>query len=374
MKSRHNFFNMDKNKLLIKLACLVGYLVFASVSAFFTASSLSLNLLNGTNLWFCFGLVLVVSILAGWCLTNVIEELNKPVRASRSSFVLNLIGFLIFWTFSFMTNVHYFFVEKHGYNILTKELASAKNYIIENTTKSNRAIDDQNEIAQKSLTEQVYTNIDAFKRELNNTMEHHEGFGEACINILNSTETILAKDSKTYNDKNTYIIFDEEKDAGDYGITQRNRFPDLYTKYKNCMVEQLNKKLKVIDDYYNRKKDENIGLTDFMKPIDDLETLHLPAVLKDGSVKAYYMYYDQQNGKVISKMPDDYYKKCIVKNKSNEIKSYKVYPSKRMFDTMSVWGDIVSGKLIGMTMLQWMVLSLIFDIVSFILFVLFRKN
>lgn len=373
MKSRRKNHNMDKNKLLIKIACLVGYLVFASFSAFFTASSLSLNLLNGTNLWFCFALVLIVSILAGWCLTNAIAEFNKPVRASRSSFILNLIGFLVFWTFSFMTNVHYFFVEKHGYNILTKELTSAKNYITENTTKSNRAIDEQNEIAQKSLTGQVYANIEAFDRELNNTMEHHEGFGEACVNILNSTENILAKDNKTYGDKNTYVIFDEVRDAGDYGITQRNRFIELHTKYNNRMLEQLNKKLKVIDDYYNRKKDENVGLMDLMKPIEELETLHLPMVLKDGSVKAYYLYYDQQNGKVISKMPDNYNRRCVVKSK-NEIKSYNVYPSKRMFDTMSVWSDIVSGKLVGMTMLQWIVIALIFDIVSFILFVLFRKN
>ena len=167
-----------------------------------------------------------------------------------------------------MTNVHYFFVEKHGYNILTKELASAKNYITENKTKSNRAIDDQNEVAQKSLTGQVYANIEAFDRELNNTMEHHEGFGEACINILNSTENILAKDAKTYDDKNTYIIYDEARDAGDYGITQRNRFMDLHTKYNNRMLEQLNKKLRVIDDYYNRKKDENVGLMELMVPIE----------------------------------------------------------------------------------------------------------
>lgn len=363
---------MDKNKLLVKIACLVGYLVFASFSAYFTASSLSLNLLNGTNLWFCFALVLIVSILAGWCLSNAIAELNKPVRASKSFFILNSVGFLIFWAFSFMTNVHYFFVEKHGYSILTKELASARNYITENTTKSNRNIDNQNETAQKSLSGQVYANIEAFSRELNNTMEHHEGFGEACINILNSTENILAKDTKTYDDKNTYVIFDEVRDAGDYGITQRNRFTELHIKYNNRIVEQLTKKLKVIDDYYNRKKDENIELLDLMKPIEELETLHLPLVLKDGSVKAYYMYYDQQDGKVISKMPDDYNKRCMVKNK-DKIKSYKVYPSKRMFDTMSVWGDIVSGKLVGMTMLQWIVIALIFDIVAFILFVLYRK-
>jgi len=364
---------MNKNQLITKIACLIGYLMFAAFSAYFTASSLSLNLIQGTNLWLIFVLVLVVSVLAGWCLTNAIAEMKERVRASRSAFVLNLLGFLIFWTFSFMTNVHYFFVEKHGYNILTKELASAKNYITENTTKSNRSIDNQNETAQKMLSAQVYTNIEMFNRELNNTMEHHEGFGEACINILNSTENILLKDAKTYNDKNDYVIFDEVRDAGDKGTTQRNRFVELQTKYDARMIEQLNKKLKVIDDYYNRKKDENVELTELLTPINDLETRHLPAVLKDGSVNAYYKYHDQQDGKVIAKMPDDYHKKCIVK-KGDKITGFKVYPSKRMFDTMSVWGDITSGRLTGMTMLQWIVIALIFDIVSFILFVIFRKD
>ena len=34
------------------------------------------------------------------------------------------------------------------------------------------------------------------------------------------------------------------------------------------MLEQLNKKLRVIDDYYNRKKDENVGLMELMVPIE----------------------------------------------------------------------------------------------------------
>ena len=84
---------MNKEKLIVKLACLVGYLLFSGFSAYFTASSLSLNLLNGTNLWLIFALVLVVAILAGWCLTNVIVELQKQVGASRSTFVFNLVGF-----------------------------------------------------------------------------------------------------------------------------------------------------------------------------------------------------------------------------------------------------------------------------------------
>lgn len=364
---------MNRGELILKMACLAGYLLFTGFSAYFTASSLSLNLLNGTNLWLIFVLVLIVAIIASWCLTNVIGEMQKRIGASRATFAFSLIGFLLFWTFSFMTNVHYFFVEKHGYTILTKELASAKKYIEENTTKNNKNIEDQKHSAQMAVKASVQTNIESFGRELLNTMEHHAGFGEACISILTSTSNILSSDSKIYADKNNYTIFDKKRDSGDIGVTQRNRFPELYTKYTARMAEQLNKKLAVIEDFYDRKKNQNAELNELFDPISELEEKHLPAVLKDGSVDAFYKYNDQQNAKVIAKMPDGYVRQSVVKS-GNDTTGFNVYPSSRMFDTISVWSDITSHRLAGMTMLQWIVIALIFDIISFILFTLFRKQ
>ena len=298
---------MNRNSIA-KIACLVGYLLFAGFSAYFTATSLWLNLLNGSamwTMWLVFVLVLIVSVLAGMCLTNVIKELKDRVRPSRSAFIFNLLGFLIFWTFSFMTNVHYFFVEKHGFSILSKELISAKHYIEENTSKSNQLIDEQKNTAEMAISAQVQANLEAFDRELNNTIAHNMGFGEVCINILNATEDALAKDSKTYNDKNTYIIFDDERDSGDRGVTTRSRFTELRTKYAARMAEQLKKKLGVIDNFYENKKDQNAELTELLEPIDELENKHLPSVEKDGSVNAYYKYNSIQDARVISKMQDE---------------------------------------------------------------------
>ncbi len=364
---------MDKAKLLTKIACLIGYLLFSGFSAYFTASSLSLNLLNGTNLWLIFALVLVIAILAGWCLTNVIQELQKTIGASKARFVFNLMGFILFWSFSFLTNVHYFFVEKHGYSILAKELSNAKTYIVENTEKTNKNIDEQMDLAKMAISAQVHTNIEAFEAEISNTMKNNYGFGEACINILNATEIILAKDSDVYNDINEYNIYREREDSGDYGITQRSQIPALQTKYTARMLEQLNKKLVVIENYYERMKVQNAELTDVLEDINELERLHLPAVLKDGSINAYYTYYNQQNGRVISKMPQAYKETCVVKV-DGKVDTYNVYPSDRMFDTMSVWGDILHRRLQDMTMIQWIIISAIFDIVAFILFALFRKQ
>lgn len=364
---------MDKSKLIIKLACLVGYLLFAGFSAYFTASSLSLNLLNGTNLWLIFAMVFVVALLAGWCLTNALEELNKPIQASRAKFSLNLVGFLLFWTFSFMTNVHYFFVEKHGYSILSKELTSEKNFIVDNTSKSNKTIEDQKNAAQLTLSAQVNANLDSFHREIQNTMKNHTGFGDACIAILKSTENILAKDSKIYDDKNEYVIFDDVRDSGDRGVTQRHRLPELQVKYTARIADQLNKKLAVIDNFYERKKNQNIELTELLDSINTLETRHLPVVEKDGSVTALYKYQKIQDSRVTSKMPDNYVKGLTVMD-GEKVKEYNTYPSNRMFDTVSVWSDIVSGRLAGMTMIQWIIIALLFDIVAFILFTIFRKK
>lgn len=139
------------------------------------------------------------------------------------------------------------------------------------------------------------------------------------------------------------------------------------------MAEQLNKKLAVIEDFYDRKKNQNAELNELFDPISELEEKHLPAVLKDGSVDAFYKYNDQQNAKVIAKMPDGYVRQSVVKS-GNDTTGFNVYPSSRMFDTISVWSDITSHRLAGMTMLQWIVIALIFDIISFILFTLFRKQ
>lgn len=378
---------MNKSKLISKVACLVGYLLFASFSAYFTASSLSLNLLQGTNMWIVFVMVMVVALLAGWCLNNVIRELSKTNGASRTVFSFSLVGFLLFWTISFTTNVHYFFVQKHGFDILTKELASAKRYVQDNTSKSDRSIDDLRDEAKRTIQAQINNNMEAFGREIANTREHRYGFGDACISILKSTETILKSDAKIYDDKNEYVIFDDLKDSGDKGERRYNQLSSLLGKYAGRVNTALNRKLAVIDEYYEKKKNANTGLEELLKPIEELESKHLPAVARDGSIDAFYKYCTKQNEDVISKMPAAYKDSCLVYKtkkeqvgesvkvvKTDKVKKYTVYPSQRMFDSIPVWGDVLFGRLVGLTMLQWIIVSLIFDVVSFILLYLFLKQ
>ena len=251
--------------IISKVALFLGYLLFASFSAYFTATSLSLNLMQGTNLWLIFAMVFVIALLAGWCLNNIITQITNPT--SKASFILNIVGFVLFWGISFSTNVHYFFVDKHGYDVVSKELTSARNFIVQNTSAANKKIDDERDMAKSVLVAQVSTYTESFEREINNTMEHHIGFADACINILNSVERLLEQDKGLYGDNNTYVIFDEERDMGDRGKTQRNQLSPIQTKYEGRILNALNKKLSVIDAFYNGKKMLIISLNsaDFQK-------------------------------------------------------------------------------------------------------------
>lgn len=367
---------MNRSDFIKRIAYFIGYLLFAGFSAYFTSTSLSLNLFSGENVWIIFVLVLVISILAGWCLTNVIIELKKRRGASRSKFVLNFLGFVIFWAFSFTTNVHYFFVEKHGLPILTKELASAKQYISNNTTESNRDIESRKSAQRNIIIAQIEGCRFAYVSELQNTLPRRIGFGPQCISILQNAENILQTDAKSVGDKHNYIgsIFKESTDAGDRGVNQESRQEELQNKYVGRINIALDTHLKAIDNYWESKKNQNTDLLALMPAIDSLERYHLPSVEKDGSTSAFFTYSKVQDTRVINKMPEKYSDKIVTKNKAGKIIKYKVYPSQRMFDTMSVWGDILSGRLVGLPMLQWIIISLIFDIVAFILFAMFRKQ
>ena len=70
------------------------------------------------------------------------------------------------------------------------------------------------------------------------------------------------------------------------------------------------------------------------------------------------------NRKVLRQCPTDYAKYA---------EKAKIYSSNRMFDTISVWRDIFKGRLGDMTMLQWIIIALICDLVAFLLFALFRN-
>ncbi len=359
-----------KKTVITKIALFIGYVLFAGYSAYFTATSLSVALFQGTYMWLIYVMVFIVALLAGWCLNNVIVQTTSPT--TKTEFVLNVIGLILFWGVSFTTNVHYFFIDKHGYDVVSKELAACKDYITANTTNVNNGIDDECFKKKNILNAQVHNALETFNREITNTIANHFGFGDACISILKSIETVLEEDKSIYGDSNDYRLYDDVTDRGDYGQTQSNQIRVLQDKYRGRALNALNKKYGVIDAFYERQKESSIKLKTVMRNIENLENNHLPVVKQDGSVKALFAYRAEQNDKVIRFMPDDFVEKsCMYEGKSSD---YKVYPSSRMFDTFTVWSDIFHGRLPGyMNMLQWVLISLVIDIIAFLLFRLFCK-
>ena len=359
-----------KKTVITKIALFIGYVLFAGYSAYFTATSLSVALFQGTYMWLIYVMVFIVALLAGWCLNNVIVQTSSPT--TKTEFLLNVIGLILFWGVSFTTNVHYFFIDKHGYDVVSKELAACKDYITANTTSVNKQIDDDCFKRKMVLQAQVNSASDSFTREINNTLANHTGFGDACISILKSLERIFEEDKSIYGDSNDYVLYDSVRDRGDYGQTQRSQISSLSTKYNGRIMNALNRKYNVIDAFYDRRKESGQKLKTVMKSIENLENNHLPIVKQDGSVTALFAYRAEQNDKVIRFMPDDFMEKsCMQEGKSSD---YKVYPSSRMFDTFTVWSDIFHGRLPGyMNMLQWILISLVIDIIAFLLFRLFCK-
>ena len=366
-------------KVITACALFVSYAFAAAFSAYFTATSLSLNLMRGTHFWLILILVIIVALLAGACLTMFIEQICNRHNPSKGKLMLGLLGFLLFWGVSFTTNVHYFFVDKQGFEVLSRELASCKGYLVENTESENKRIDDQCRAVLSTLDSDIYNSTGDFERELYNPQTGRFGFSDRCIGYLTRIQQRLNCDSETYHDGNNYVIWDQDNDFVDRGTTNPQKCLTLKTKYLNRINAAKATKSAIIKKYFDNLKNSNALFKELIAECEELEVDQLPNVQRDGSVSAYYMYYEYQKGKLTSKMPSEYDDSCkkykaVSEGEKQKVKfdGYKVYPSNRMFETKIVWEDIFHGYLPDyMAILQWVLISLIIDIVAFILFYLF---
>ncbi|MBQ7279839.1 MAG: CvpA family protein [Bacteroidales bacterium] len=374
-------------KTITIIALWAAYAVFAFFSAYFTATSLSLNLLQGTNLWIIFIMVFIIALLAGWCLTEFIKQISNHIDPKKSITILTFIGFILFWGVSFMTNVHYFFVQKHGYTVLNKELSNCKNYLTENTDNANKRIENDRSNAINGVRADIQTTFDEFTRELNNAMESRIGFGDHCIILLQQLESRLNSDTALYHDKSRYLIYDESRDRGYYGRKERKDLQIIYSDYRQRIENALQRKTSAINAYYDLMIVKNDVWKEILRSADSLATYDLPEVREDGSVEAYFAYNSKQNALVVDKMPSEYDTTCIIYKVQNantgedkasiskKIAGYKIYPSKHMFDTFTVWNDIMHGYLPEyMRIWQWILISLLVDVVAFLLFYLANKQ
>lgn len=373
---------MNKNKLLTKIACWIGYCLFAGYSALMTAKSISMTY-QMKHFWLVFIFVFFVAFIAGICLSVMVGEMQNRINPSKGKFVICLIGFLLFWGVSFMTNVHYMLMKNEGLNVVSAELGNYKSYVDDATRSKKDEIKGKQEI-DITLCEAAVQNLaDEFKRECESSIRY--GFGDRAISYLKDIENYFinsgGKFGDTYNYKNS--IFDDEKDRGDKGKTGAKQVMALKEKYSIRIAEKLLRRETVIKNYYKKQIDLIKDLTLMQEFINDsLYLVDLPQITEIATPDVYYQFQSVQlNTNLFNRLDKNEQMEIVHSAKVSKTDDpqdiekgdfrYRIYPSSRMFSTWNVWEDMFAGRLPkDMKLLGMILLSLIIDIVAYVLRVL----
>ena len=361
-------------QIITKIALFFAYALFAGFSAYFTATSLALNLTGGKVVWLLFIMVFLVAIAAGWCLTEFIKQLNS-MTPSRSKTAFCFIGFLLFWLVSFTTNVHFVIGQKYGFNVLTAELSSCKDFLTKETHSSNKQVQDERDAYIRNFEQEMVRLKQAFADELENSTRM--GFADHCVRKLKNIETYLYSDTATLGEKGThevYQIWKPDIDKGLIGTANMSKLNGIYNQFERRINNAMRVKERAIKDFYNTKLNSNENYVALLNKVNYLESVQLPAASKDGSIAAAYRYYDVHQSKLIAQMPQEYTQTCMAyKNKGTKespkmkMAGYDVYPSANMFNTASVWGDMLHGHLPPyMKIILWLLAALVVDIVAYV--------
>ena len=347
------------NKEIIKkIALFLGFAIFAGYSAYMTATSTQLKWLTEVPLWLVIIMFFIIALLAGWCLTNAIKEVKNHTNPNKGKFVLSLLGFLILWLVSFTTNVHYNFVNQHGYDNLNKQLSHCVQYLEKNTNQSESDNESERNQKKQNIKGRVEGLKDEFRQKFSDTRDGYYGFGDECVGTLRMIQDVFRAEAKTYGDTYSYSIYNEVSDKGDIGKSGYGTKEELEEKYFDRIQTCYDHINEAIDRHYNAK----LAAAQTLKPVL-LEARQLgekmEAMKKDRSFKGYYDFYHDNLNPLLAKMPKDYQK---------EVASDHVYPSDRMFDFVNVWSDWFSGNLPSdYSLLGKMPLALIFDLVAYVL-------
>ncbi len=375
---------MNKTSIIMKIACWVGYCLFAGYSAYMTAKSVAMSF-EMSQVWVVFIFVFIVALIAGYCLSVVIGEMQNRFNPSKSKFALGLIGFILFWGVSFATNVHYMLMSNEGLKVVSTELGIYKNYVEETVQDNMDSIKDK-EAADIALCEASVQNLmDEFKRECESSIRY--GFGDRAIGYLKDIEDYFASSGGKFNDQYSYknSIFDDDKDRGDRGKTGAREVNALKEKYSLRVVERLLRRENVIRNYYKMKIPQTKDLDLIRRFIkDSLYVVDIPQITEIATPDVYYQFSKLQlKGNVYDRLNQnaqlelEHSMKVSKTDNEEDIEKgkyrYRNYPSARMFSTFNVWDDMMHGKLPNdMKLFGWILFALIVDLVAFILRILAR--
>lgn len=362
-------------QIISKVALFLAYALFAGASAYFTSTSLALNMTGGRGIWLIAIMVFLVAIAAGWCLAEFIKQLNS-MTPSKGKTLFCFLGFLLFWIFSFATNVHFMVGQKYSFNILTAELSNCRDFLTNETKTTNIQVQNERDDYIKTFEAKMADFKVNFSAELRNTTRGRYGFAQQCIGILKEIETYLYSDTTFLGEPVTdvYKIWRENEDKGLKGTVTPNKMDEIYARFNSRMEIAEHLKKNAIKSHFKSRLNSNETYVALLDKVNFLEKTELPKASRDGSIKAAYLFYNAHQSKLISQMPNEYTESCIIyKNVGSKekpdlkMKGYKVYPSSNMFNTGSFIRDVLHANLPqDMKILWWLILSLIVDIVSYV--------
>lgn len=369
---------MNKNQIIKKVACWIGYCLFAGWSAIMTAESVSMSM-DLRPVWVVFIFVFIVAIIAGFCLSGMVKEIKNKVNPNKGMFVLCLLGFLLFWGFSFATNVHYSLMRNEGLEVVKAELGNYRSYVVDASSNNKQKINDDKTVALNLLEAKVTNLADEFERECESSIR--EGFGPRATRILQSIEEYFTSTAAQYEDLNQYknTIYDDDKDRGDRGTTGATRIKALEQKYALRIVDQMLRRQKAIERFYDKQLKQLPDYADVKRFINDsLMAVDIPQLEEIATPQVYYQFQKIQFSTInqhLSSTDITNLGKTTKVSKTDNAEDidkgkfrYRVYPSERMFNTFNVWEDMLRGRMPeGMKLFGWILFSLIVDIVAFVL-------
>lgn len=375
---------MNKQKIFTKLACWAGYCLFAGYSSYMTAKSVAMSF-ELSQVWVVFAFVFIVALVAGFCLSTVIGEMKNSFNPSKAKFIFGLLGFILFWGVSFMTNVHFMLMSNEGLKVVSSELGLYKSYI-QQTVQSNK----------DGLKEQEHTDIALLEANIGNLLnefykecEHSKdfGFGTNAVGRLKDIERYFEGGKGQYDDRFVYsnAIFDPATDSGDRGKTGKTQVESLKEKYALRVAKCINQRENVIHAYYKLKVPQTQDMEKMLDFItDSLYVVDVPQITEIATPDVYYQFskiqlrsnlYDRLNPASqvavvnMMKVAED----GKPENLDNGKFRYSAYPSARMFSTFNVWDDMMHGRLpLDMKLMGWILFALIVDLIAFILRILGR--
>lgn len=370
---------MNNSAIIKKIACWIGYYLFAGYSAYMTAQSVAMSF-ELSQVWIVFVFVFIVAVIAGNCLSMAIGEIQNRINPSKSKFVLGLVGFLLFWGVSFATNVHYMLMSNEGLKVVSAELGTYKSYVEESVRSKKDGIKEKeaNDIALCEAS--VQNLLDEFKRECKSSIR--PGFGDRAIAYLKAIEDYFTNSAGKFDDQYSYknSIFDDDKDRGDRGKTGVREVMALEEKYSIRITEKLLRRENVIRDYYKRMIPQIKNMDLIRRFINDsLYVVDIPQITEIATPDVYYQFSKVQLTNNVfhrlDKTDQVAIERQMKESKTEEIDDidkgkyrYRSYPSSRMFSTFNVWDDMMHGRLPNdMKLFGWILFSLIVDLVAFIL-------